>query len=156
MDAARYKPKTGEIFDLTLCIGASWIYEGYRGTLKALKGMTKPGGLIAVGEPFWVKEPLDEYLAAENLSREDFGTHQENVLVGEKAGLKSLYTLVSNQDDWDHYETLQWLAVDEYLRTNPNDPDNKELSERSQKSKETYIRWGRDTLGWGIYLFRKT
>lgn len=154
MDAAEYKPKSGQSFDLALCIGASWIYKGYIGTLRTLKGMTKTGGLVAVGEPFWIKEPSDEYLVAEKMSRGDFGTHLENIRRGEEEGLTCLYTLVSNQDDWDHYETLQWLAVDEYVRTNPNDPDNNELIERSQRSKETYMRWGRDTLGWAIYLFR--
>ncbi|MFX1475112.1 MAG: class I SAM-dependent methyltransferase, partial [Promethearchaeota archaeon] len=57
-------------------------------------------------------------------------------------------------DAWDHYEPQQWLAVDEYLRAHPDDPDNPELIERSQRSKENYIRWGRETLGWAIYLFR--
>ena len=154
MDAGKYRPKSGESFDLTMCIGASWIYKGYLGTLQVLKGMTKPGGLIAVGEPFWIREPSDEYLTAEKLSREGFGTHKENIRVGEGEGLTCLYTLVSNYDDWDHYETLQWLAADEYVRTHPDDPDNQELLEQSQKSKENYIRWGRDTLGWAIYLFR--
>ncbi len=156
MDASRYKPKPGEVFDLVSCIGASWIYKGYLGTLKALKGITKPGGLIAVGEPFWMKEPCDEYLTVADLSRDDLGTHRENIQVGEGEGMNCLYTLVSNHDDWDHYETLQWLAVDEHIQANPDDPDNEELANRSQQNKETYIRWGRETLGWAIYLFRKT
>ena len=25
----------------------------------------------------------------------------------------------------------------------------------SQKAKATYLRWGRDTVGWAIYLFRR-
>ena len=154
MDAAKYRPKSGEAFDLTLCIGASWIYKGYLGTLQALKEMTKQGGLVAMGEPFWIREPSDEYLRVEKMSMEDFGTHQENIRVGEEEGLTCLYTLVSNHDDWDYYETLQWLAVDEYVRTHPDDPDNQELIERSQRSKEAYLRWGRETLGWAIYLFR--
>ena len=57
MDGAEYKPESDEAFDLTMCIGASWVFGGYRGTLRVLKRMTKPGGLIAVGEPFWLKEP---------------------------------------------------------------------------------------------------
>jgi ubiquinone/menaquinone biosynthesis C-methylase UbiE len=154
MDAAKYKPKPSKSFDLTSCIGASWIYKGYKGTLRALKDVTNPGGLIAVGEPFWSRGPSDEYLIAEKMTRKDYGTHKGNIRVGEKEGLSCLYTLVSNHDDWDHYETQQWLAVDEYVRAHPDDTDNPELIERSQQSKETYIRWGRDTLGWAIYLFR--
>jgi cyclopropane fatty-acyl-phospholipid synthase-like methyltransferase len=41
MDGADYN--TDQLFDLSMCIGASWIFQGHRGTLNALKAMTKPG-----------------------------------------------------------------------------------------------------------------
>jgi SAM-dependent methyltransferase len=155
MDAADYRPETLEAFDLAMCIGASWVYGGHRGTLQALTKMTKPGGLVIVGEPFWLKEPSGEYLKADQMKREQFGTHEDNVRVGEGEGLTVIYTLVSNHDDWDHYETLGWWAVDEYVRANPDDPDVPELLQRKGREKETYLRWGRETLGWAIYVFRK-
>lgn len=69
-------------------------------------------------------------------------------------GLNCLYTLVSNKDDWDHYETLQWWAVDNYVQSHRDDPDNQELLEKTNMEKELYLRWGRDTLNWGVYIFR--
>ena len=153
MDGAKYKPESSELFDLTMCIGASWIYGGYRGTIQALKRMAKPDGLMAVGEPYWLKEPEEEYLKADKMKREAFGTHYENVKNGEEEGLTCIYTLVSNYDDWDHYEMFQIWAVDDYVRANPDDPDNPELLE-SFRTKEIYLRWGRETLGWAIYVFR--
>lgn len=156
MDAVEYKPDSPESFDLAMCVGASWIYKGYLGTLRALKDMTKQGGLIVVGEPYWLREPSEEYLRADNLRRDEFGTHYENVKTGEAEGLTCLYTVVSDLDDWDHYETLHWWAIEEYVRTHPDDPDNKELLEQSRRDKETYLMWGRDTLGWAIYTYRKT
>jgi len=155
MDGAKYKPEPCELFDLAMCIGATWIYGGYRGTIQALKKMTKPGGLIAVGEPFWLKEPSEEYLKADGTRREDFGTHYDNVKVGEEEGLTCIYTLVSNHDDWDHYETLHCLAADEYVRANPDDPDVPELLERIRREKEIYLQWGRETMSWAVYVFRK-
>jgi ubiquinone/menaquinone biosynthesis C-methylase UbiE len=153
MDGANYSPD--QPFDLAMCIGASWVYQGHRGTLRALKAMTKPGGLVLVGEPFWLKEPDEAYLAAENHTRDMFGTHYENVLVGEDEGLFPLYTMVSNQDDWDRYETLQWYAAERYARDNPDDPDIQEILVREAHERTNYLRWGRDTLGWALYLFRK-
>ena len=41
MDGADYKPETPESEELTMCIGASWIYGGYQKTLKTLAQMTK-------------------------------------------------------------------------------------------------------------------
>ena len=153
MDGAEYNPD--QLFDLAMCIGASWVYKGHRGTLSALKTMTKPDALILVGEPFWLKDPDDAYLVAENLTRDMFGTHYENVLVGEDEGLFPLYTMVSNQDDWDRYETLQWYAAEKYASDNPDDPDVSEILTRVARGRTNYLHWGRDTLGWAMYLFRK-
>ena len=153
IDGADYSPD--QLFDLAMCIGASWVYKGHRGTLSALKTMTKPDALILVGEPFWLKDPDDAYLVAENLTRDMFGTHYENVLVGEDEGLFPLYTMVSSQDDWDRYETLQWYAAEKYARDNPDDPDVSEILTRVAHGRTNYLHWGRDTLGWAMYLFRK-
>jgi len=153
MDGADYR--TDQLFDLAMCIGGSWVYKGHRGTLSTLKTITKPDGLILVGEPFWLKDPDHEYLVAENLTRDMFGTHYENVLVGEEEGLFPLYTMVSNRDDWDRYETLQWYAADKYARDNPDDPDVSEILARVARGRTNYLRWGRDTVGWAMYLFRK-
>ena len=152
MDGAEYKPD--RLFDLAMCIGASWVYQGHRGTLRALKSMTRPDGLVLVGEPFWLKEPEEAYLVAESHTRDMFGTHYQNILTGEEEGLVSLYTVVSNQDDWDRYEALQWYAADMYARENPEDPDLSEIRLRVAHGTRSYLRWGRDTLGWALYLFR--
>jgi hypothetical protein len=138
-----------------MCIGASWVYKGHKGTLSALKAMTKPGGLILVGEPFWTKEPDEAYLTAEDFTRNMFGTHYDNVIDGEDEGLFPLYTLVSNQDDWDHYETLKWYAAKKYAEENPDDNDAKEVLDRVAHERTSYLRWGRDTVGWSLYLFRR-
>ncbi len=154
MDGADYQPKANELFDLSMCLGASWVFKDHYGTLQALTRMTKSGGLVVAGEPYWLKDPEDEYLEMTEMTRESFRSHNENVLVGEKMGLTCLYTLVSNQDDWDHYETLQWLSVNEHIQTYGDDPDNKEILEGMEKAKEIYLRWGRDTINWAIYIFK--
>jgi len=155
MDGAEYQPDPPKSFDLAMCIGASWVFDGHRGTLRALKDMTVAGGLVLVGEPFWLKEPDDEYLAAEGHTRELCGSHHGNVAIGEEEGLIPLYTGVSNHDDWDRCETLQWYAAAEHAAANPDDPDLPELLARVAASRDSYLKWGRDTLGWALYLFRK-
>jgi SAM-dependent methyltransferase len=142
-------------FDLVACLGASWIWKGHRGTLRALARWARPGGLVLVGEPFWLQDPADEYLEAEGMKRDSFGTHYDNVKTGIDLGLTPVYSAVSNHDEWDHYETLQWRAVERWSREHPDDPDRAEVLETSARYREIYLRWGRDTLGWALYLFRK-
>jgi trans-aconitate methyltransferase len=155
MDGADYRPEEPESFDLTLCLGASWIWNGHRGTLEALKAMTKPGGLIAVGEPFWLQEPSPEFLKMVDYEKETFDTHYENFKTGEALGLNLLYTIVSDDYDWDNYYSLYWYAGDEYTRTHPDDPDLPEFKKWLADGREQYLRWERDAMGWAIYLFRK-
>ncbi|MBM3708073.1 MAG: class I SAM-dependent methyltransferase [Actinobacteria bacterium] len=154
MDGAGYLPEKNELFDLAICLGASFVYKGFSGTIDALKKMTGPGGLIIIGEPYWLKEPDKKYLKMSEIKKEDFNSHIKNIEAGEKAGLVCLYTLVSSLDDWDHYETLQWWSAYDYISTHPDDPDNPELLNSINKAKMEYLLYGRETLGWAIYVFK--
>ncbi|MDQ7842008.1 MAG: class I SAM-dependent methyltransferase [bacterium] len=154
MDGADFRPDKPHSFSLASCIGASWIFGGHAGTLDALVSMVEPGGWVIAGEPYWLREPSEDYLQATGDTREGFGTHASNAEAGEQRGLDLVYTLVSSKEDWDSYEGLQWYATAEHARTHPNDPDLPELVRRVAKNKAVYLRWGRDTLGWAIYVFR--
>jgi len=155
MNGADYEPEKPEIFDLVACIGASWIYAGHQGTLKALNRMAAPRSWVIVGEPYWRQEPVAEFLEAIGENRTTFGTHFENVEAGQQLGLELVYTLVSNQDDWDRYEGLQWYAAEEWANDHPDDPDVEEVLKRVRANRQNYMRWGRDTFGWAIYVFKK-
>jgi SAM-dependent methyltransferase len=156
MDGAHYKPESGKSEDLTMCLGASWIYKGYKNTLKALARMTKPFGYVMAGEPFWRKTPSKAYLKQAGYTRRLFGTHQGNVMAGEAIGLAPVYALVSSESDWDKYEGLHWLAAREYAVSHPDDPDLKDLLARESKDRRIYLNYERDILGWAVYLFQKT
>jgi SAM-dependent methyltransferase len=155
MDGATFKPEKAHGFRMASCLGASWIFSGHTGTLNALVGMVEPGGWIIVGEPYWLQEPSPDFLKAFGCRKDTFGTHTANAEAGEKIGLRLVHTLVSTKDDFDRYEGLQWFAADAYARVRHDDPDVPELVARVAKSKESYLREGRDTLGWAIYAFRR-
>jgi SAM-dependent methyltransferase len=144
-----------ESFDATVCLGASWIWGGFVGTLGALSSLAKPGGLVVVGEPFWLRDPSPDYLDAAGLSRTSFGTHQRNVEAGIHLGLGYMHSIVASHDDWDRYEGYLSNAAERYARENADDPDVPELMTRIREARDSYLRWGRDELGWAIYLFAK-
>jgi len=155
MDGANYWPDKPESFDLVACIGASWIYGGHKETLKALKEMAAPGSWVVVGDPYWRQEPAAEYLEAIGAERSSFVMHHENAEAGQELGLTLVYTLVSSPDDWDRYEGLQWYAATEWAAKHPDDPDAGEVLKRVGENRANYFRWGRDTIGWSIYVFKK-
>jgi len=155
MNGSDFSPDEPHSFDLASCIGASWVFGGHAGTLEALIRMVKPGGWVIVGEPYWAQEPSEDYLEASGVAREDFGSHFSNAEAGEQRGMDLVHAIVSSNDDWDRYEGLQWYATADYARTHPDDPDLAALVDRVEKARATYLRWGRDTLGWAIYMFRR-
>ena len=155
MNGADFSPDEPQKCDLASCIGASWVFGGHANTLETLSRMVKPGGWVITGEPFWLKEPSEDYLEASGMAREAFGSHFFNAEAGKQHGLDLVHTIVSSKDDWDTYESLQWYATDKYARTHPEDQDVTKVLERVEKDRATYLRWGRDTIGWSIYVFRR-
>jgi hypothetical protein len=136
-----------------MCVGASWVFGGHRGTLRALARWVRPGGQVLVGEPYWRQPPAAEYLAASGMEAESFASHAGNVAIGLEEGLTLLYALVSNEDDWDRYEARQWRAAERYAAEHAEDEDVPELLATERRARDAYLRWGRATLGWALYLF---
>ncbi len=153
-DAAT-QPAASESVDLAVCLGASWIWGGYGGTLVELRRITRPGGLILVGEPYWVRDPDPAYLASAGMTADMFSTLDGNLAIAREEGLTPLYLQPSPLGDWDRYQFLQLRAAERYAGNHPDDPDVPELLERTHRENDEYLRWGRDTVGWGIYLFRR-
>ena len=63
--------------------------------------------------------------------------------------------IAASDDDWDRYESLHWLALDEWLAANPDDPVAEDFRARGAGYRERYLRWQRDLLGWAIIAGRK-
>lgn len=153
-DGARYEGDPAS-FDAAVCLGASWVFGGWPGTLRALSRWAKPGGLVLAGEPFWIRTPSPEYLEAKGLTAESFATHHGNVQAGLDAGLVFLHTIVSAAEDWDRYEGLCSYATERWAQANPDDPDRDAITQLMRRFRDSYLRWGRDELGWAMYLFVK-
>lgn len=142
----------GEGWDVAMCLGASFVWGSLAGTLDALEPVVRPGGHVVVGEPFWRTLPLPEDYEERD---EPFTSLDGTVAILESGGLKVVTVIDSSYDDWDRYETLHWRAVEEWLAANPGDPAEPEVRSMHERGKRTYLRHGRDCLGWAIFVCRK-
>ena len=147
--------ETNERFDVVSCLGASWIWGGYRGTLRALKAFVRSGGFVVVAEPFRLREPDPEYLEGVGLKREELHDLPELLEIAVEEGLRPLTLLGSSPTDWDRYETRQLAAVDRWMRANPDHPDRESVWEETLKGVRLHLRWGRETLGDALVLLRE-
>lgn len=141
-------------FDAALCVGATHAFDGLAKTLEQLRAYVKPGGLVLVGEGFWRQKPDAGYLKAIGAKAKDYADHAGNVETGIAAKLTFLYAQVSDEGDFDHYEGLYNRAVETWCVENPSDPDGDAMRVRIRAWQGSYLKWGRDTLGFALYLFR--
>jgi len=153
-DAKDYVP--GATFDVVCHVGASWIWNGYAGSLAALHDLVRPGGRVLFGEPYWrVEEPPEAYLRSESLTRDGFTDLAGLGKAVEEAGFRMLYLLASSEQDWDRYEMLQSLAVDQWVEAHADHPDREEVLAIQKRARDAYLRWGRDVLGFAQMILRR-
>jgi SAM-dependent methyltransferase len=141
----------GSGYDAALCLGASFIWGGLAATLRALAATVCPRGFVAVGEPYWRRSLLSD---VEPEDHQEFATLPETVERAGACGLEVLTLIDSSLDDWDRYESLHWLTLEEWLAANPEDPQAEEFRERGRRERERYLEWQRDLLGWAILVCR--
>jgi cyclopropane fatty-acyl-phospholipid synthase-like methyltransferase len=138
-----------EAYDAALCLGASFVFGDLAETVDRLAPAVKPGGYVAVGEPFWRRLPLpDDYGDRD----QPWTTLEGTVTIFETSGLPVVSVIASSEDDWDRYETLHWHAVERWLAANPDDPDAHEFRSRHEQYKRNYLRHQREFLGWAIFV----
>ncbi len=145
-------PQAG--FDIALCIGSTHAFGGYRATLRTVKGWLKSGGHVVIGEGFWQRDPPQAYLDSFGGSRDELTSHADNVAAALEEGLIPLYAAISSPDDWDRYEGRYARNVELYAQEHPDDPDVPAMLDRIRRWRDGYLRWGRDTMGFALYLHR--
>ncbi len=138
-DAADY-PLEPEAWDAALCLGASFVWGHIGDAATALVPAVRPGGFVAIGEPFWHQEGVEA---------DGFVDLAATVERFQSAGLALTGLIAASEDDWDRYESLHWRALEEWLAANPEHPDAAAMRERntSPLATTTSARSGRSSAG---------
>jgi SAM-dependent methyltransferase len=152
-DAGKY-PQATHDFDVVSCIGATWIGGGLAGTLALMKPALKPAGLLLVGEPYWIDPPPETAYEIMGIGVDDYASLDGTLDRFEAAGLQLIEMLLANLDGWDRYEAPQWMAVNDFLHANPNDPDASALRQWISNNRRAYLKYGRRYLGWGVFVLQ--
>lgn len=144
----------GALYDVVSCIGATWIGGGVEGTVALMRPSLRKGGLLLIGEPYWIAEPPPEAYAPMGIQPSEFTS-----LVGSAdrlaaAGVELIEMVLADQDSWDRYVAAQWWTVDAWLRANPDDPEAPEIRTIFESSRRWHLEYGRQYLGWGVFVGR--
>ena len=155
-DGAEFRLESAA-WDAALCLGASFVWGTIEDAAAKLAPAVKPGGFVAIGEPFWRTWPLPG-----DVGEGDFVGAETCVPLDETigrflcSGLALTGVIASSEDDWDHYESLHWRAAEEWLAANPDDPRAADIRNGQVAQREQYVRVRRPHLGWAIFVGRKS
>jgi hypothetical protein len=139
-----------EAWDAALCIGASFVWGTIADAAAALAPLVREGGSVAVGEPFWRQWPLPD-----GIEKEDFVDLHATVERFEEAGLALIGIIAASENDWDHYESLHWRAIEEWLAEHPDRSDAEDIRNQHARFRSDYVRFKRALLGWAIFVGRR-
>lgn len=142
-----------EKVDVAACIGATWIGGGVAGTIDLLSQSSRPGGVILIGEPYWLYLPPTEDVAKGCLasSISEFLTLPDLISSFGNLGYNIVEMVLANQDSWDIYEAAKWLTMRRWLETNPEDELVNEVRALMTSEPFRYVTYTREYMGWGVF-----
>ncbi|MDR3517390.1 MAG: methyltransferase domain-containing protein [Azospirillaceae bacterium] len=150
-DAAGYV--ADEKVGVAACVGATWIGGGVVGTIELLAQSLRAGGIILIGEPYWLKLPATEEVAkgcrAGAIS--DFLLLPDLLASFGKLDYDVVEMVLADQDSWDRYEAAKWLTMRRWLETNPDDGFAKDVRAELTSAPARYAAYSREYLGWGVF-----
>lgn len=135
-------------FDVASCIGATFIWGSYRATIRSMTPALRISGQLVVGEPYWRKPEVPPGYAV----RETFHTEYELLQIARDEGYDVKYVARASQDDWDRYEAGNWYGLIDWIEANPDHPERQEVIDHLHQSQDEYVRYGREYLGWAMYV----
>lgn len=150
-DAVAFDDAAHGPFDLAACVGASHVFGGFAATVRRLLEAVLPGGYVLVGDVYWRRDPPAEYLAVLGADRADHLDHAATAAAGVAEGLTLVYTAVASEAEWDHFEGRFWARR---LRAAFDRGDEAAVA-KVRQWQDAYLRWGRETMGFGLYLYRR-
>ena len=151
-DALEYRSDAP--FDVVIALGPGWEHDTFGALIRQVYAHVLPGGLLLLADGFWRSPPTDDYLLLLGATRDEMGSHTENVRAGIELGLTPLWAATATQRDWDRYEWRYLAAVERWAVEHESDPHRAAFLERARAARDRYLGGGREQLGFGIYLFR--
>jgi SAM-dependent methyltransferase len=150
-DAAGYV--ADEKVGVAACVGATWIGGGVAGTIELLVKSLRSGGIILIGEPYWLRLPPTEEVARECLagSISDFFLLPNLLAYFGELGYDVVEMVLSDREGWDRYEAAKWLTMRRWLETNPDDDLAKDIRYKLTTEPKRYAAYTRKYLGWGVF-----
>lgn len=141
-DASVFAEQTSSQWDAVYMMGASFIWGGLLGALKALPGLVKPGGTLVIGEPYFKPD------AASSPDMPFSGKEQTTRAISE---IGEIVEIIDDGDEgWEAYYGPEKNVRKKLLEDHPDNYDLKEMLDKHVENME----WEIKNLGWAAWVVR--
>ena len=136
-----------ERFDVVTCLGASWIWHGFRGTAAALVRRTGPGGRLAIGD-LRVKDGVDGEVVSASLGRVLTADEQARIL--EDLGISDVERIDTGPTGGDGYQDRILASAEAWATEHPGATGEQYLAE--QRAWRADHDRDRAFLAWSVWV----
>jgi len=135
-------------FDAATCIGATFIWGGYKEAIQAMKRAIHQNGRLGIGETHWLSDQVHPEYAQKQTS-----THTEPELtqITRDEGFELEYIIRASHDDWERYSSDSWYGLIRWLEENPTHPDHEQVFKHFRTSQDDYLQFQHQYMGWAMY-----
>jgi SAM-dependent methyltransferase len=135
-------------FDAATCIGATFVWGGYKPTVQAMKRAIHRHGRLGIGETYW----LGDHVPPEYAQKETHAhTEPELLQITRDEGFELECIIRASYDDWDRYYSDNWHGLIRWLEENHSHPDHGQVFKHLRSSQDDYLQFGRQYMGWAMY-----
>jgi len=136
-----------EPVDVVASLGATWIWHGFPGTVRAIAAATRPGGRLAIGD-MRLRDGVDHTEVAKEHGRVlSIDEHDEAIA---ECGVRIIDRIDTADASWDAYIERTRLAAEAWSELHPG-PRADEFLEEQQVWEQDHAR-DQPILTWSVWV----
>lgn len=149
MDATKYQFERAA-FDAALCIGATFIWGGYRQTIQAMCPAIRAGGHLTIGEAYWAQANVPPEFA----KTQDFVSECRLLEITREEAFDIQTVIHASRDDWDRYESDNWDGLLRWLDDHPDHAERQAVIDHLHASQDEHFRYMTENVGWAMVVLK--
>jgi SAM-dependent methyltransferase len=138
------------VWDIVTSLGASWIWHGFEGTVRALAGRLRPEGRLAIGDLRLRDDADRERLRQAGAPEAAMPTRDEQVAILTGLGLDPISEMAAPDQAWEQYHLTVLASAEAYASEHP-DADYRHLAAAWMED----FQRDRQLLTWNVWVARK-